>query len=487
MLTPLLLTLATVPTVPSLAAPAASATSFPSVVQDDFKERFADAGKDADKLWALYEWSLEEKSRKKYRNRILNRLVKEHPDHRQAHEALEHVEYEGKWYDSQRDLDKAMKAIAEEKGLVKFNDKWVPKADVAYLMRGLEKDEFDRWFDPVAKKKLSEGWKLQDLVWVEPTEVAKIDEGLWKCDDKWLPLEDADAWHDDFETPWVIPTERAIVWSTAARETAMKAAKQAEAAWYDMRKVFGFGGELPIPFMVVRNQRDYLRFMDGDESNDLPQLDPMAMSAMNRAAFADLWFDFDAEVYRGMGVTYWDAEDQYGDNYGIHDARFAFGLSYVESIDPAITESEMVLAEGEVSPEFAQVRITAHKLPRWFRWGAAAYASRWFVDNTVKAGGDAFWAKKWSAGNLSQQGGLLPMDDFFEFEASGGNENTAQLLLQAGAVVAYLVDGKNADLGKLRSELQSAMEKGEDTEKIFKAIRKELSSKEEQIRAFAGL
>ncbi|MDG1984136.1 MAG: hypothetical protein P8M11_06200 [Planctomycetota bacterium] len=456
-----------------------------AVAVEDYKSLLKAAGDDPDKLWALYEWTLEEDDRKKYRKRVLNKIIKVAPDHAEAHAALGHVLFEGKWFDSERALDRHMSKLAKERGLVKYDGKWVAPTDVPFLDKGWMKDaRTGEWYDPVARERLAEGWKLQDLNWVSPDEVSKLDEGLWKCDDKWLTLDEADEWHGDIETPWRIPTKRATVWSTGTRATALKAAAQAEQAYFDMLKVFGFGGDGQPAFMVVRSQAEYLRFMDGSEDYDLPQLDPLAMSAFNRSAFADLWFDFDEEVYLGMGVTFWDGSNEAGDLYGVHDARFAYGLSFVESIDPCVEGLDEVYGEGEVTPEFAAVRLSTHSLPRWFRWGAACYASRWFKDNQVKRGGNPYWASQWSASNLKAQGGLLDFDDVFEFQASGQNEETARLINQAGLMVAFLVDGGDATLSRLHEELQGAMEKRQDTEKIFGAIRKALSERDEQIRAF---
>ena len=453
----------------------------------DFKEDLKAAGKDPVKLWALYEWALEDDERKKYRKRVLKAIVKVDPDHAEAREALGHVAYEDKWFDSERKRDKYVEKVAKERGYVKYDGKWVPPADVPFLEKGMERDAKGDWFDPVEKQRLADGWKKQDLTWVEPDELSKMDEGLWKCDDKWLSLADANTFHDDYESPWRIPTKRAVVWSTATRETALLAAEQADQAWYDMQKVFGFGGEVPIPFMVVQNEEQYLQFMDGSEEYELPQLDPLAMSAMVRSSFADLWFDFENESYHGMGVTYWDADNPNGAAFGKHDARFAYGLSFVESVDPAFGVYDDVFKAGEVEPQFVMDRINAHKLPRWFRWGAANYASRWFKDNQVQKGGDPLWAFKWSASNLNGQGGMSDLGDVFEFEASAQNENTATLILTAGLLVAYIVDGKDPELSKLHSQLQSAIEKREDTEKIFSSIRKALNDQEEKIRAFAGV
>ncbi len=472
---------------------ASSSSNFASgLAPADFKDKLKAAGKDPVKLWALYQWALEDDERKKYRKRVLKAVIKADPAHVEAHQALGHVEFEGEWFDTERALDRHMEKIAEERGLVKFKKGWVPAVDVPFLLQGLEKDEYGDWFDPITAKRLAEGWKQQDLVWIEPSEFSKMEEGLWKCGDKWMSLEDANEWHDDFDAPWVIPTKRAVVWATTTRETAMLAAKQAELAWFDMQKVFGFDSGLPVPFMVVKDQGEYLRFMDGDTEYDVPQVDPIGISGHSRAAFADLWFDFEDSKYNGMGTTYWDAEDPNGGSYGIHDARFAYGLSYVAALDPTIGAVANVLSSAEDYEDvdrgkFLNERFNAQRIPRWFGWGAANYASRWFKDQQVKQGGNPRWAFEWSASNLSTQGGLADLDSVFEFEVGLETDSTATLIMSAGLLVAYIVDGENADLARLLKSLQEALQKGQDVGKIFQDIRNTLAESEEQIRAFAGL
>ncbi|MEM6671226.1 MAG: hypothetical protein AAF726_00200 [Planctomycetota bacterium] len=455
------------------------------VALDEYKDLLKDAGDDSDKLWAVYEWTLEDDSRKKYRKRVLKKILRVDPDHRPTREALGHIEFDGKWFESERDRDKYAEKVAKERGLVKYDGRWVEANDIPYLERGWEKDPVTGlWFDPVAKQRIADGWKQQDLVWIEPDEIENIDKGLWKCGDEWMSLEEANAYHADVESPWIIPTERALIWSTANRETAMKAAEQAKNGYFDMLKVFGVAPETPVPFLVLRNQAEYLQFMDGSEEMDLPQVDPLAMSAFNRAAYADLWFDFDEEVYHGMGVTFWDDSGEGGDAFGIHDARFAYGLSFVDGLDPARAAVEDVLSEGEVSAEFLEAQLSEHTMPRWFRWGAACYASRWFFDNQIGKGGNPIWAREWSASNLRRNGGPLPFDEVFEFAASGQNPNTSLLLNQAGLFVAFLVDSEDPEVRKVRSALHDALEKREDTAKIFEDVRKALEEREEQVLAF---
>jgi hypothetical protein len=472
---------------------ASTSASFAHVLAAfDFKDQLKAAGKDPVKLWALYQWTLEDDERKKYRKRVLKAVIKADPDHAEAREVLGHIEFEGKWYETQRSLDRHMQKIAEERGLVKYQDSWVPAVDVPFLLKGLQKDEYGDWFDPETVKRLADGWKQQDLVWVEPSEFPKMEEGLWKCGDEWKTLEQANEWHDDLDAPWVIPTKRAVIWATTTRETAMLAAKQAELAWFDMQKVFGYDSGLPVPFMVVKDQAEYLRFMDGDQDYDVPQVDPMGVSGHSRAAFADLWFDFEDSQYRGMGTTYWDAEDPNGASFGIHDARFAYGLSYVEGLDPTLGAAASVLSSAEEYDdvdrgEFLSQRFGSQRMERWFRWGAANYASRWFKDQQVGKGGNPRWAFEWSVSNLQTQGGLADLDDVFQFDVRLESDSSATLIMSAGLLVAYIVDGGNADLSRLLKQLQKGLQKGQEVGKVFEDIRKTLSDSEAEIRAFAGL
>ena len=79
------------------------------------------------------------------------------------------------------------------------------------------------------------------------------------------------------------------------------------------------------------------------------------------------------------------------------------------------------------------------------------------------------------------------MDDVFRFQVELTNDSSATLILSAGLLVAYMVDGGNPDLGKLLKQFQEALQKGEDVEKILGSIRKKLGESEEEIRAYAGL
>ena len=66
----------------------------------DYKAKLKSAGKDPAKLWELYQWTLEDDERKKYRKRTLKAVIKADPAHVEARTALGHIEFEGKWFET---------------------------------------------------------------------------------------------------------------------------------------------------------------------------------------------------------------------------------------------------------------------------------------------------------------------------------------------------------------------------------------------------
>jgi hypothetical protein len=457
--------------------------------QDEFNDKMKAAGDDPKLLWELYGWTQEDKKREKYAKRVLLKLVKLEPDHAEARAALGHIRYEDQWFESDKELEAHKKKRAKELGLVDWKGEWVEPADLPFLRKGLIKDRLGRWIDPEVQKKLDEGWVQQDLVWVAPDDKGKIAEGLWKCGDKWLSLADADEFHSYLGAPWIIPEGKAIVWSFAPRAIASKALEIVNKAYFDVSKATGVTSELQVPFALARDQEQFLKLCDGDESFDHPLLEPRALSSQMRAAFLDLWFDFDAGVYRGMGATFWDPAVEHADNYAIHDVRMAYGLSWMEAIDPATKAIDEVLADKQkrVEQRFALDRINGRKLPEWIHWGVASYASRWFVDTSVGQGGNPQWAPQWSAENIKNKGGLDPLGTILDCQLRADDENASKLVNEVGLLVAFCVDGKNVEASQAWNAVFTALKGGGDVESSLTALRKFLLQSESAIRAFAKL
>jgi hypothetical protein len=474
---------------PDQAAPPAPAAGELALAQDEFNDKMKAAGDDPKLLWELYGWTLEDKKREKYAKRVLLKLVKVDPEHAEARAALGHVRYEEQWFESEKELEAHKKKRAKELGLVEWKGTWVEPADLPYLNKGLVKDKLGRWVDPEIQKKLDEGWVQQDLVWVAPADKEKIAQGLWKCGDKWLSLAEANEFHAYLGAPWVIPQGKATAWSYADRATALRALEIANKAFFDVSKATGTTLDVPIPFALARDQEQFLKFCDGDASFDHPMLEPRALSSQMRAAFADLWFDFDAGVYRGMGATFWDPAVENADKFALHDVRMAYGLSFMEFIDPATKAIEEILSDKrkEVDQRFALDRINGRKLPEWMHWGVASYTSRWFLDTSVGQGGNPNWAAQWSAENIKNKGGLDPLGLILDCVLIADDQNVSKLVNEVGLLVAFCVDGKNLEATQAWNAVFAALKSGGNVETSVSALRKLLLQSEDAIRAFAKL
>ncbi|MEZ6017117.1 MAG: hypothetical protein R3F49_18515 [Planctomycetota bacterium] len=468
------------------AAPEASATTTVAP-QDDFNEKMKEAGDDPQKLWALYQWTQEDKKREKFAKRALLKLIKVDPEHAEARAALGHTKFEDKWFESERELSAYKKKRAKELGLVEWKGNYVDPADLPYLRKGLEKDKYGRWIDPEIKRKEAEGWVLQDTTWVSPEEKDNVAKGLWKCGAKWLSLDAANEYHAILGDPWVIPQGKAQVHSYADRAVALRALELANKAYYDVTKATGVAPDVPIPFALTRDQEGFLKFCDGDDAFDHPLLEPRALSSQMRAVFADLWFDFKAERYLGMGATFWDPAAEHADNYAIHDVRMAYGLSFMEFVDPASAAIDEALAKKKVDQQFALARLNGRRLPEWIHWGVASYTSRWFVDTSVGQGGNPNWAGQWSADNIRGRGGLDPLGEIMDCQLDAGDDNTSKIVNEVGLLVAFCVDGKNVEVTKKWNAVFEAMRSGGDVESSVNDLRKTLLKCEDDIRVFAKL
>jgi hypothetical protein len=134
----------------ALAWPLGLATAAPAhvaLVQDnekdlkaEFDKRFEAAKSDIVKLWELYDWC-EAYSLQKYHKRVLNAVLKLDENDRRAHEALGHEEYDGKWWDDPKKLEKYRlekeKDEAEAKGYVIYKGRYVDPKDIPFLERRL--------------------------------------------------------------------------------------------------------------------------------------------------------------------------------------------------------------------------------------------------------------------------------------------------------------------------------------------------------------
>jgi hypothetical protein len=478
-------------------APPASQAQNPDEAEYERRRKLAD--KDADKLWDLHDWCTEKKLEKDAKS-CLRRIVQLRPDDEKAHKLLGEVTYDGKWFPSEKKVEEYKKQAADkqakdaekaakEKGLVKFNDQWVTPEDLPFLKRGLVKNDKGEWIDLEAQKKTAEGWVKQDLEWVSPQEKDNIGKGLWKCGDKWLETAAANEFHSEFFQWWKIPHQtKLVLWTTCDRKVAETILQNRANSYDDLVKCYGYEPATPPAVVILRNQQQYEAFAAGDEEEQRPSSDALGLSSTHYAYFADRGINPETSELVQWGISYWDASTENGPKYGIHSTRNALGQSFAEALDPSTKATEKFKEDQRFD---TKAFYEEKRIPIWFRFGAAAYAERYFTDHTVKVGGNNRWAIEWSLTNLLSRGGMLPIAQVLEFRPDVDRAEETQIWYnRVGLLMWFIVDGKCAPVTEKLVALQTALKSGKDQKTVAaaaKALETELGKHDTDLRKFAGL
>src|SRR5262245_55188287 len=169
-------------------------------------KQIASLGRDVPKLLELAK-SLVDGGRADEAKSVYKRVLELEADNEAAHKGLNHQLYDGRWFDSFAELSKFKREEAarmKEKGLARFQDEWVPEADLPFLTMGWTKDPAGAWVDPheLARARQIEEWsgagyqfRADDNSWVAPDDFEKWQALQWKCGDAWLDTAAANEFH----------------------------------------------------------------------------------------------------------------------------------------------------------------------------------------------------------------------------------------------------------------------------------------------------
>ena len=479
--------------VPSLAGTTAGTTPAGYAQDDDPEVIYAakreEAGKDPAKLWELHLWC-EAYGLEKQAKSCARAVVKYDEEHKEAHEYLGHVFYGGKWFTSERKMEKYREEeeerIAKEQGLVKLGDEWVPEEDLPFLKQGLIKDENGKWVNKEEREKILAGWLKQDTEWVHPDNAGKIEAGLWKCGEEWLETEKANTYHAKFASWWKIPDEVFLLHATCERETAEKALNEMHIAVREVKRVLGTAPSTPVNVALLKDSKQYGSYAAGNETKGRPPIEISGRSSIHHAFMAEVWFDSALGKHKGAGVGYWDSTSANGNSFGPFSARYAAAIGILEQIDPSPKAIEKALKDPTKFnlDDFYKEK----RLPAWLRDGICGYAERWIIDSTIKQGGNPKWIREWARDNLINKGGLRPIKKIFTDEVSVDRvDDSLRLLYERGLVVAFLVDSDIDDLKAKHFELKQKFRAGEDIRSTAKSIERLIIRHEQELRKFAGL
>lgn len=450
----------------------------------EYEAKRAAAEGDAAKLWELYDWC--ETYGLSREGRSVLRAIIEVDDARKAHELLGEIEYDGQWFASQAKVEaykrKKLEAEAEASGMVVFEDRLVAPEDLPFLQAGMVKSDDGTWMSQEDHEKSELGWVRQDLEWVPPDEAGKIAEGLYRCGDEWLSIEDANAYHSDLGNWWRLSSDHYVVFSTASRDVAERAIWEAERVYPDYQRAFGREPDVKPMILVLNSFAQYNEFAGNQNVN----VELRGFSSLHGAFLAEVWPIPYTRGLKGAGVCYWDSSNGSDDAFGRTFARHAAGQAYAEVLDPPSAQLMAGLAQGQASPDSYW---SEKQLPHWFRYGVACYGERYFVDeSTPENEGGPYALREWSIGNIARQGGLDPLERIFEFGLSLDDvTGSAKLINQAGLLVAFILDGECKPVQAKHLALKDAFAKGEGVEQAGEALEKALVENEAQLRTFAGI
>ncbi len=458
----------------------------------ELAQRLSDAGRDVERLWTVYSWCTTN-GREAVAPSVLRSVLRSAPDHAAAREALGHVRGKDAWFPSKEALDRYERsqdpAVAKARNYSLIKGAWMHPEESAFLTKGWTKDQDSGlWISLDDRRRLDAGFVRQDLEWIAPTEAQKVDECLWRVHGEWLDARTADRARARIDDMWVIPGPQVVLHTTVDRAVALRAQREMERACDDMRRVFGAEPRMPIHVTLLREEEQYDRFAFGDPDGRRRGTHAARLHAVHTAFFAESWFQrVDGELtFRGMGVGYWDPEIPNGHLYGVHSARLAAGLSYIDALDPSPKAVRRALSKG-TGGDYAATYDAEKRLPAWLRYGGAVYAERYFKDAHAGAERDPWWARAWSLENLKGRGGLRPLDEVFEFKLDPDNrEDGLKLLIESGLLVAFAVDGECAPVKAALDELQRALPADRFRPSLVTNLMDALRANEAQLHTFAG-
>lgn len=478
--------------------PTADARSFDQATDPDFEGRREAAADDAEDLWALYGWCNENK-RNVQGGQVLARLLRLHPHHERARSALGHVRHKTWWFTTRAALERYLatqnSSQAKARGHVQHKGQWMHPEERSLINKKWTRDhESGLWTTPEQRRLLEAGGVRQDTRWLDADQATRAERDLWLVDGEWLALAAANRRHSELANMWQLPDAEILLHTTTDRATGLWALREMRRAMYDLRRVFGAQPRLPLRVGLLRDEEQYDRFAFGDPDGRRAPSHTGRMHVIHNGYFAESHFvgPRGKRTFMGMGVAYWDAAAPYGDLYGVHAARLALGLAYADAIDPSprIVRSGIKQAPPKGYYEHYQ---SDKRLPAWLRLGGAVYAERYFFDDTVDVTvpsdppADPYWARTWSLSNLASRGGIDPLQTILRMDLDPDDRDSGQkLLIQAGLLVSFILDGACAPVEAAHAEFKRALASGRLRPSHVQTLVGALQDNEAQLRAYAG-
>lgn len=300
------------------------------------------------------------------------------------------------------------------------------------------------WYTKEEKEKLDKGWKKLDYEWIAPEEAGNIEKGMFKINGSWVTQDQADTYHANEETPWIIPTKHFAITSNITRKQILMLAEFGEKTYTGLKEMFGVEPKGRLGVRV---------FNSVDAANNYGQ------------QFAG------------------------GDRASNHSAVWLAYLSEGEKERPAV-----LLFDGEPGKGFSHLHMmhaTVHKyldtafpdgdaIPEWFNEGLATYFER-YTDGSLR---------QWALQQIVKRGGVEKLGSVTKkFALSADDAYGSQTKMQlAGLIVAYYVLSPDKPDEALFKKVLAAMPKAKEVrEAAIEQLVANPEVLEKKLKKFAGL
>ena len=329
---------------------------------------------------------------------------------------------------------------------------------------------------------LEAGGTRVDLDVLAGDELQKSESALFKCGPFWFDELDANDYHSRLLYWWKIPAEHFLAYSTCSRSTSLVALAWMEHTWPNLVRLFGVEPEGPLTVITLRSVLQYNAFNITQPGPGVVAPESAGWSAFHFAYLCEQWVDLEEGLFPGAGCGYWDDTTAAGNGWGPFSIRHAAAQAFVEAVDPSPGTGGAWLRDP--TGEFPRDAFWSEKkLPLWLRYGAAVYCERYFTEPGAE---DPTWARTWSNDELNALGGLDDLDTAFACElAQDEVTRSRKNILQAGLLVAFVLDGGNPAVREAHGELRRALAADEGVGPAVAALEAEIAAQEQALRAFA--
>lgn len=429
-----------------LAAPAAAQSK--SKLKKELKTMEKAAKKDPDQLFEAGKWG-KENGLEKEAEKIFKRVLKFDKDHAGANQALGNEEVDGVWMPAKQAAKLRAKALEAEysaKGYKKIDDIWVEPEKVKDARKGTFWHEGEKVTRD--QKVAYQNGKVRHPVtgqFIKKEDLSKAENGYFPLEGgKWGDKAEADKFHSDLRTPWMVRTSYATLVTTLPIDKVEEIKRFADQGQETVMPLFR-GRELP------------------------PSLRPVIVIAKTRAEYVELGTSLgDGTDIVGAFLIRDDAEMRLPDQGVVRPAVCNF-----ESKDWGPLLLRHAAAIAYVNAVAAEAGAD---MPLWFVHGCGTLTSRFENDELAGGFGKQHLAK----------GGVGPIKSWlsnYDLSPDLSQKEVDYNLYQAGLMLAYGMRGGDQTTTDALMNVTNALSadgKG-SASKALTGFEKLLDSKQESI------